>query len=208
MSTMTYNFERSRARIDSFIEDEEGTFEALASAFGSIATGERGPTRFAPTAFDASVKRQPVVPLLWQHDTSAPIGLAELRVVPHHGLAARCRLALSLQKAREARELVKLGSINGVSLGFNPRPSSIRTTGETHNGQRVRLIGEADVVEVSMVTFPADSAARITWMHRGPRAAEPALPRGPMVSIAHYYSPGAAGRREYDLIKSLQRGRR
>jgi hypothetical protein len=208
MSTTTYNVERSRAHAPRFIvdPDEAGTFEALASSFDSIATGERGPTRFAPNAFDRSLARSATVPLLWQHKDDEPIGVAEVRVERGVGLMARCKLAVGLPRAAEARALVKMGALNGVSVGHSP--VKVTTTSETHNGQRVRRIDETNLMEVSLVTFAADPLAKIVWMHRKPRAAEPALPRGPMVSIAHYYSPGAAGRREYDLIKSLQRGRR
>lgn len=166
-------------------EDEPGTFEATASAFDSTATGEKGPTRFHPNAFDATVKAKPTVVLLWQHKDDAPIGTATLRVVPGHGLVAKCKLALGTRLGDEAHALLKLGAINATSIGFTPKPGAVEQRGQ------YRLIKDADVMEVSLVTFPADPAAKVRWMHR---------------SWAEWLlDPRAQGRREYEMIRAIQR---
>lgn len=194
-TTYTSGFERSRAQIDTITEDETGSFEAVASHFDSIASGEKGWTRFARTAFDNTVKAKPTVPVLWQHDSSRPIGTAALRVVPGRGLVARAKLALGTRQADEARALMKAGAVNSVSIGFTPKGS---VGSEVIDGQPVRLVHEADVMEISLVTFGADPAAKIVWMHRS----------GLEEYIETLTDPGAQGQRFYDLVRDLQRQRR
>jgi Escherichia/Staphylococcus phage prohead protease len=150
----------ARAAIrDIVTEDVPGPFEATVAVFDSIAHSPKGPSRFAAGAFDRTVKAQPELPLLWQHKDDSPIGLADLRVVPGHGLVARCRLALGLPLAKEAHESMTLGAVNSVSIGFTSNPTSLEE--RVIGGERVRLISDCDVMEVSLVTFGADAAATV-----------------------------------------------
>ena len=81
-------------------------------------------------------------------------GLVDLRVVPGHGLVARCKLALGLPLANEAHGLMTLGAVNFVSIGFTSNPGSLEE----------RVIGDCDVMDVSLVTFGDDPAATVRWM--------------------------------------------
>jgi HK97 family phage prohead protease len=137
------------------------TFEATVAIFDSITHSPKGPSRFAAGAFDRTVKAQPELPLLWQHKDDSPIGLADLRVVPGHGLVARCKLALGLPLAKEAHESMTLGAFNSVSIGLTSNPTSLEE--RVIGGERVRLIGECHMMEVSLVTFGADSTT-VRWM--------------------------------------------
>lgn len=184
MYTHNYLWTTRTAIRQEVTEDEPGTFEATASAFDSTATGEKGPTRFAPTAFDSTVKARPTVVLLWQHQDTAPIGTAALRVVPGHGLVAKCRLALGTKLADEAHALLKLGALNSVSIGFTPKPGAVEQRGDH------RLIRDCDVMEVSLVTFGADPAARVRTLHRS--------------WVEWYTDPRAQGRREYETVRAAQ----
>lgn len=145
----------ARAAIrDVVTDDVPGTFEATVVAFDSIAHSPKGPSRFAAGAFDRTVKAQSELPLLWQHKDDSPIGLVDLRVVPGHGLVARCKLALGLPLANEAHGLMTLGAVNFVSIGFTSNPGSLEE----------RVIGDCDVMDVSLVTFGDDPAATVRWM--------------------------------------------
>jgi hypothetical protein len=140
----------------------EGTFRAVASARDSIANGERGPTRFAENAFRESLERSARYPLLWQHKDDAPVGVAHLSMDSAEGLVLDGQLALEVQRGREARELLKMGALDGVSIGFTAEKARM----ETHGGKSVRVVEKAKLMEVSLVTFPADPNARVLTVHR------------------------------------------
>lgn len=140
---------------------EEGSFRAIASAADSIANGERGPTRFASSAFIESLERSTRYPLLWQHKDDQPVGVAHL-AMGEVGLVLDGQLALEVQRAREARELMKLGALDGVSIGFTAEKARM----ETHGGKSVRVVEKAKLMEVSLVTFPADPNARVMSVHK------------------------------------------
>jgi uncharacterized protein len=149
---------------------EEGTFTAIASATGSTANGERGPTRFAAGAFRESLSRSTKYPLLWQHKDDQPVGVVELSETAE-GLSTDGRLALEVQRAREARELMKMGALDGVSIGFTAE----KARHETHGGKSVRVVEQARLMEVSLVTFPADPNARVMSVHGEGESEEEAL---------------------------------
>lgn len=179
----------SRAALPDVIEGEPGVFEGIAASFDSTAYGPKGPSRFARGAFDRTVRDRPEVPLLWSHQDDAPIGLASLRVDPNVGLMARARLALGIPKADEAHSLLRMGACNGLSIGFTPKPGTLSEGSIA--GERVRFIGEADVLEVSLVVFPADATARVKWTHAS--------------WLEWYLDPRAQAKREFRAILDLQR---
>lgn len=145
---------------------EQGTFRAVASGAGSTAMGERGPTRFAATAFVESLERTEKYPLLWQHKDDQPVGVAHLSMTDE-GLVLDGKLALEVQRGREAYELLKIGALDGVSIGFTAEKAKPMT----HAGKSMRLVEKAKLMEVSLVTFPADPNARVQTIHRvGPGA--------------------------------------
>jgi uncharacterized protein len=150
--------ERMRAAISM---GAEGTFTAVASHVNSTAYGERGPTRFADGAFRESLSKSTRYPLLWQHRDDSPVGVANLSE-GSEGLMLSGELALEVQQAREARELLKMGAIDGVSIGFTAE----KARHEKQSGQSVRVVEKARLMEVSLVTFPADPAARVMICHR------------------------------------------
>jgi HK97 family phage prohead protease len=174
---------------------EEGTFKAIASAAGSIAYGERGPTRFAKGAFKESLeKSNGKVALLWQHRDDQPIGVANLSE-DTEGLLVDGKLATEVQQGSEARTLMKMGAVDGVSIGFNVQ----KAKHVTHDGESIREVQKADVAEVSLVTFPADSKARVTQVHS--QAEEVNLELGELKStiesldnVAGHVEEGHAGR--------------
>jgi hypothetical protein len=72
------------------------------------------------------------------------------------GLKVEGKLALKTARGAEAYELMKMGAISGLSIGYRVRDDSWdRVTG-------VRTIKKADLVELSLVTIPMNDAARIS----------------------------------------------
>ena len=71
------------------------------------------------------------------------------------GLHVEGKLALKTTRGAEAYELLKMGAISGLSIGFITREDSYdRVTG-------IRTLKKVDLWEVSLVTFPANDAARV-----------------------------------------------
>lgn len=141
---------------------EDGTFTGYGSVFGNVdAYGDI----VEAGAFAKSIeKKKPA--LLWQHDPTQPIGVWEEISEDKHGLLMRGRLLIGkVAKATEARELLKAGAISGLSIGYMPvkweYDKDPRDSDEKAK-RTVRRLKEIDLWEVSLVTFPANDAARVT----------------------------------------------
>lgn len=132
------------------LEENEGLIEGYGAVYDAT---DRDGDIIAGGAFAHSLKdRKPL--MLWQHNAREPIGVWDMVRNDKHGLYLKGRLA-SEGRGKEARELVSMGALTGLSVGFITRESSRDpVTG-------VRTIHEADLFEVSLVTFPANEEARI-----------------------------------------------
>jgi uncharacterized protein len=133
----------------------DGVFEGYASLFGRP---DRTNDVIAPGAFARSLalKGPGGIRLLYQHLASEPIGVwLELRE-DATGLFARGRLLTGLMRGRETLALLREGAIDGLSIGFR----TVRRRTDRRTGHRIVL--EADLWEISLVTFPMQDGARIT----------------------------------------------
>ena len=108
----------------------------------------------APGAFAKSLKKNPKPALLYQHAAEAPIGRWVSFREDARGLFVRGELILSSPRAREVHALLEGGAIDGLSIGYQTLRSARVKTG--------RRILEADLWEVSVVTFPMAPGARVT----------------------------------------------
>ena len=140
--------------------DAEGSFTGYASLFGAPDLGrdivERG-------AFAKSLRsRGPSgVRMLFQHDPAQPIGVwTELRE-DERGLFVRGRLQTEVARGREILALMKAGALDGLSIGFRAE----KARKEAASG--FRRILEADLWEISVVTFPMLPGARIRQVKSG-----------------------------------------
>ncbi|EKF40632.1 HK97 family phage prohead protease [Nitratireductor indicus C115] len=146
--------ERKFAGLDIEAVETDGTFSGYASLFGRVDLGrdavERG-------AFARSIERRGAggIRMLFQHDPAEPIGVWEEVREDARGLFVRGRLALGVAKAREVRELMRDHALDGLSIGFR----TVRARTEAKTG--VRRILEADLWEISVVTFPMLPEARV-----------------------------------------------
>jgi HK97 family phage prohead protease len=136
--------------------DETGMFEGYGSVFGVKDSYDEvvAPGAFADTL--AAQKLSGKMPaLLWQHRSGEPIGVYTDMSEDNIGLKVSGQLALKTARGAEAYELLKMKAISGLSIGFVPREDSYdRVTG-------IRTLKKVDLWEVSLVTFPANDAARI-----------------------------------------------
>ena len=134
---------------------EDGTFEGYGSVFGNEdAYGEI----VARGAFEETLRQRGPegVAMLWQHNAREPIGVYEEIREDETGLWMKGRLALQTQRGREAYELMKMRAVTGLSIGFVPQQVEIDEQNETVTLTRV------DLWETSIVTFPANDAARVS----------------------------------------------
>lgn len=134
------------------LDDVQGTFTGDANVTGIVDLG--GDRILAGAFLKDLMQRGPRRPLLWGHDSKEIIGIVDLAenvVGPRTSLRVTCgQLALGVQRAREAYELLKIpGAIGGMSIGFDFNLSKTRVTKEG-----VREIAEASVFEVSLVYAP------------------------------------------------------
>lgn len=118
----------------------------------------------APGAFRKSLARlgPAGVRLLYQHAPEKPIGRWTRFEERKRGLYAKGELLLSTEAGRDAYALIKARALDGLSIGYQTR-RALRVDGPATAGrQATRRIVEADLWEVSIVTFPMAPAARVT----------------------------------------------
>lgn len=136
---------------------DDGSIEGYGSVFG---VRDNYDDVIAPGAFAASLsehKAEGTMPaMLWQHNPDEPIGVWTEMVEDSKGLRIKGKLALDTSRGKEAHALLKLGALNGLSIGFVSKQWTYDR--ETD----VRTLTEIDLWEVSLVTFPANEKARVT----------------------------------------------
>lgn len=94
------------------------------------------------------------IKLLWQHDVTKPIGIITLLEEDEYGLKIEAEINNRITNGKEATELIKQRAVCGLSVGFTINESDYDKKG-------ARVIKEANLMEVSIVTFPANNEARI-----------------------------------------------
>lgn len=153
--------ETKRATLSLAQVSAAGVIEGYASLFGVADTG--GDIVMAG-AFTRSLARRGAggVKMLWQHNAAEPIGVWTSIVEDAKGLKVTGRLDLSVARAREALSLIRGGAVDGLSIGF-------RAIGaKTDRKSGLRRLTEIDLWEISVVTFPMLTQARISAVKRTP----------------------------------------
>ena len=132
----------------------DGHFTGYASVFG---VPDLGRDVVLPGAFAASLARRGAsgVRMLFQHDPAEPIGRwLDLRE-DARGLYVEGVLSNGVARSREVHQLMKTHALDGLSIGFQ----TVKAKSDPRTG--VRRILEADLWEISVVTFPMLPGARI-----------------------------------------------
>lgn len=135
-----------------------GLFQGYASIFDHIDTQN---DRVVRGAFQKSLghwkalKGKPK--MLWQHCEDQIIGVWHTVEEDSKGLFVEGKLLLEVAKAKEVYALLKEGALDGLSIGYQVKQS---LKASSPNG--VRLLTELDLLEISLVTFPANEQARIS----------------------------------------------
>ena len=138
--------------------NDEGIFEGYLSTYDDV---DSYGTYFISGAWDKSIERfnsGEVIPVLWSHDRSKPIGKFTELKSDDKGLWGRGKLTLEDPQAKIAYAHMKDGSVMGLSVGFELDYDNV-----IYNRLLDALgIAEADLFECSVVVFPANTNAKIT----------------------------------------------
>lgn len=138
-------------------DEEKGMFSGYGSIFNNK---DLGNDIVLEGAFAKSIasKGPRGVKMLYQHKADEPIGVFDEIIEDKRGLKVKGRLAMGTQKGREVYELMKMGAIDGLSIGYRVAPKG---ADYDEKGKR-RMIKEVDLMEISAVTFPMNPRARVS----------------------------------------------
>lgn len=131
---------------------EDGVITGYGSLFGI--RDDYG-DEVAPGAFLKSLKARngKPIPMLREHSPGQVIGGWTSFSEDEKGLKLTGRIALDTVLGAETHSLIKAGFLDGLSIGFN----TIKSTDDAAG----RVLKEVGLWEVSVVTFPALTPARI-----------------------------------------------
>lgn len=151
---MAKNLEFFRGRaLEVKMEDAEtGAIEGYGSVYG---VEDKGGDIVAANAFKASIDSGRMPKMLWQHDPSVPIGVWDEVSEDQRGLVVKGRLNLDTTAGRDALGNLRMKSVDGLSIGYRTIDSDF----DSKSG--IRTIKEAELWEVSVVTFPMNELAGV-----------------------------------------------
>ncbi|NBW12564.1 MAG: HK97 family phage prohead protease [Caulobacteraceae bacterium] len=130
--------------------DAQGTIEGYGAVFDNV---DLGGDIVARGAFSQSLRSGRRIKMLFNHCPDDVIGVWDEVSEDGTGLRVKGRIVTQVQQGRDVHELAKAGALDGLSIGYQTK------TAQDRNG--VRVITEADLWEVSVVTFPMNELARI-----------------------------------------------
>lgn len=152
MEQMESGLERKFHRPENGVTLTEGVrISGYASVFGAP---DQGGDVVQPGAYAASLAGGRGVKMLWQHDPAQPIGVWEEIREDDRGLWVSGRILTEVARGREAAALIAAGALDGLSIGFRTKRAEKGPEGR-------RLLTEVELWEVSLVTFPMLTSARV-----------------------------------------------
>lgn len=143
-------------------DDQYFHFQGMASTFGNI---DRDGDIIEKGAFKESIKeimaRKDQLPILWQHNQDMPLGIYIDFKENSEGLFVEGRMPKSdtFVNGRVMPQM-KVGSVSKLSIGFFILDHEFKTIDK----KSVRVIKKVELLEVSLVTIPANNEANITDM--------------------------------------------
>lgn len=134
------------------VDDDQRIIEGVATT--------PSPDRMGDIVEPLGVNFKNPLPLLWQHKSDAPVGEVRFGRPTKDGIPFKASLPFPTiseklkERVAEAWESVKLGLVRGVSIGFRALEFSFMDDGG------IRFV-ETEVLELSLVTIPANADATI-----------------------------------------------
>lgn len=153
MTLLRKSFALREAKADA----DARTIEGWASTFGNVDSDD---DVIAPGAFAASL-REKTPKMLWQHDSGQPCGVWTEARETDQGLYVKGTI-LDTTLGNDVHKLALAGAIDSLSIGFVTKQFTMNAD------TWVRTITAVDLWEVSLVTFPANSRAKLTSVKSRP----------------------------------------
>lgn len=149
--TLDFDFELKQV-------DDDGIIKGLASTFGGAPDSggdivQQG--AFTKTLSQGGRNRNGIA-FLWAHRSDEPLGIWTNLEERSKGLIVAGQFNMDVQMGKEKHSLAKQGAVKGLSIGFNV----IRE--EIDRKTRTRTLLEVSLWEISLVTFPMNTRARVT----------------------------------------------
>lgn len=160
-----------RSTHDVRADADSGGFSGYAATFGRV---DSYGTAFAPGAFTKTLaERGDKIPVLYQHDPAANVGVPETLVADKDGLRVEARLFDDGADGTVLLKRLRQGARFGMSFGFQRVQDRKADDADRLDLSQlfepeafvldgIRVITEAKLYEVSVVSFPANEAAGIT----------------------------------------------
>lgn len=176
---------------------EEGEAERIIRGVATTPT----PDRMGDVIEPLGVNFTNPMPLLWQHEHDKPVGHAWFGKPKKDGISFEAKLprideAGALRdRIEEAWQSVKSGLVAAVSIGFRPMADAF----EIMRDGGIRFM-ETEVLELSLVTIPANAEATITLVKSLDRGARAATGQTPPKSVKR----AASGDKRNYVVRSKQ----
>lgn len=136
------------------LEGDEKTFQGYASTFGNV--DSYGDT-IVKGAYKETLKVYGLPKMFFNHDSSAvPIGKWVAAKEDDYGLLLTGEFTPGNSLAEEVRAALKHGTVDSMSIGYALKKGDYT---DTDTGRTIKKV--ARLAETSIVTFPADSFARV-----------------------------------------------
>jgi len=146
----------SLSECDIKMDGDTGKFSGYASVFGGV--DSYGDT-ILKGAFETTLKRDGKPKMFYNHDafSGIPIGKWSIAKEDEMGLYVEGELTPGLSLASDVRASLKHGTLDGLSIGGYLKAGDFEMLDD---GKRV-IKKWSRLIEISVVAFPADSAARV-----------------------------------------------
>jgi HK97 family phage prohead protease len=136
------------------LDADTGRFAGYASVFGGV--DSYGDT-IIRGAYESTLRANGKPKMFFNHDSyGLPIGKWLAAKEDEHGLFVEGELTAGNPQADAVRAALKHGTVDGLSIGYYLKKGDFD---EAEDGRVIRKVSK--LVEVSVVTFPADDAARV-----------------------------------------------
>jgi uncharacterized protein len=150
MYRKTLSLSESEIKVDA----DAGVFAGYASVFGGV--DSYGDT-IVRGAYDYTLRNHGKPKMFFNHNQNQiPIGKFSVAKEDDRGLYVEGELTRGNSLAEDVRAALKHGTVDGLSIGYYLKKGDYD---ETDKGRVIRRVHR--LAEVSVVTFPADDAARV-----------------------------------------------